>query len=289
MKTKKSVFEYVKYILLAAVPILITNAAIFASSQIGQLIVSTKYIKETGTTDQMELYNYLIDYLQGDNLMKLIMIGHVVSFIIVLLILVKGLKEKAFGNPLKAFPNLTFPGILLTAAGLEMLLTGTLNLIQLLAPGALDNYNQLVSKSGMAGFTVISTIATCLIAPLNEETAYRGFATKLLEKTGWKFWVVNVIQALFFGISHLNFVQGAYAFVMGIFLGYVMHRCKSLWAAVLAHGFFNFVGTYGVAWVYGQGDVTIGKVSIVMAIAAIVLAGGIFMLVHRKEEAVVNE
>jgi hypothetical protein len=38
------------------------------------------------------------------------------------------------------------------------------------------------------------------------------------------FWVANILQAVLFGIYHMNPLQGIYAFFIGLFLGYVCHK-----------------------------------------------------------------
>ena len=50
-----------------------------------------------------------------------------------------------------------------------------------------------------------------------------------------RFWAANAIQALVFGVMHLNVVQGVYAFALGLLLGWVFRRTGRLRAAVLLH------------------------------------------------------
>jgi membrane protease YdiL (CAAX protease family) len=53
------------------------------------------------------------------------------------------------------------------------------------------------------------------------------------------FIVANIIQALLFGIAHLNIVQGVYAFGGGLVMGYVVYKFKSIKASIMLHFFYN--------------------------------------------------
>ena len=44
-----------------------------------------------------------------------------------------------------------------------------------------------------------------------------------------------IISALIFGIIHFNPVQVFFAFIMGLILGWLYYKTKSLWAPILIH------------------------------------------------------
>lgn len=56
-----------------------------------------------------------------------------------------------------------------------------------------------------------------------------------------------LLSALTFGLMHMNFNQAVYAFVIGIFLAFLVEAAGSLWASVLCHMFFN---SYQVVTMY---------------------------------------
>ena len=43
---------------------------------------------------------------------------------------------------------------------------------------------------------------------------------------------------------HMNWVQGGYAFLLGILLGYAYRKSGTLAAPIILHMLFNFCGTY---------------------------------------------
>lgn len=67
------------------------------------------------------------------------------------------------------------------------------------------------------------------------------------------FWFANVVQALLFGVLHMNLVQGTYAFFIGMVLGVVVWKTGKLRYSMLLHltlnlssfflGVFDFVST----------------------------------------------
>jgi len=52
-----------------------------------------------------------------------------------------------------------------------------------------------------------------------------------------------ILQAIIFGIYHLNPVQGVYAALLGIVLGTVAEKTRSIWTAILVHVSFNSIST----------------------------------------------
>ena len=101
------------------------------------------------------------------------------------------------------------------------------------------------------GIKLIPTLIALVFAPLAEELIFRGvmfyYLQKLFENHLGKrktFWLANIIQAAIFGVYHLNIIQGSYAFVVGLVLGYLMFQFESILAPVLAHMLHNFLSTF---------------------------------------------
>ena len=80
-----------------------------------------------------------------------------------------------------------------------------------------------------------------LFLPVCEELIFRGVIMSYA-KERFSFWAANLIQALLFGLFHMNVIQGVYAFFVGMFLGYVRHQTKSMFPNMLLHILFNSWG-----------------------------------------------
>lgn len=122
---------------------------------------------------------------------------------------------------------------------LQFGISSVLSLIEGAAPQLLENYNELMELAGLGEMSVPVMIAVAIMAPLSEEVLCRGIIFRLAEKVGSGFWVANIIQALAFGILHGNWVQGIYAFLLGLILGYIYGKYRNIWLCMLLHGAMN--------------------------------------------------
>ncbi len=75
-------------------------------------------------------------------------------------------------------------------------------------------------------------------APVLEETLFRGVILKALLKK-YKPWKAILYSAIAFGIFHLNPWQFLYATTLGIWLGYVYWKTRSLFYPILIHALLN--------------------------------------------------
>lgn len=122
-----------------------------------------------------------------------------------------------------------------------------------LFPQKLAEYQELMSAAGMEGGKVswLMGIYTVLLAAVGEELIFRGMTMTLFKRSGCGFWIANILQAALFGMFHLNFIQGVYAFVIGIIIGCVVEWYEALAAGMILHICFNFIGTYCIQYLPG--------------------------------------
>ncbi len=100
---------------------------------------------------------------------------------------------------------------------------------------------EVVSQLLGSGHPVLRFIWLVAAAPIVEELCLRGITLpRLLSWTSD--WVAVVAQSALFAILHFNLLQGLYAFLLGLALGYLYLRCRRLWLCVAAHAAFNLVG-----------------------------------------------
>lgn len=137
----------------------------------------------------------------------------------------------------------TIGWVVLWGIGLQAFTSVALQLVYLAAPEAVENLSELMETVGIGEMGLVSMLATVILAPIAEEVIFRGVTLNLAKKAGAPFLVANGIQALMFGIYHANLVQGAYAFVIGLVLGYAAHKYGSLYPAILLHLAYNLSAT----------------------------------------------
>lgn len=91
---------------------------------------------------------------------------------------------------------------------------------------------------GFFGF-VLSLIATAAVPALVEEFACRGIILGLLKKHGEGFAIIA--SSIIFGVMHGNFEQIPFAFLVGLILGFIYVKTKSIWVCVAVHAANNLV------------------------------------------------
>ena len=80
-------------------------------------------------------------------------------------------------------------------------------------------------------------LAVGILAPIAEEMVFRGaILRRLLDALDVRWhWAAIVVTAALFGIVHLNMAQGINAFVMGLLLGWMYMRTRSLVPGIVFH------------------------------------------------------
>lgn len=159
-----------------------------------------------------------------------------------------------------------------------------MTLVDLLAPSVMNDYMELIETSGMTEYSIAWAVSTLILPPILEETVFRGLILQYLGKTGAKFFAANIIQAVFFGIFHMNLVQGFYTFFLGLLLGYLAYRYDSILVPMAMHFFYNLFGTALIELEtrilpdFVQGLIVLGSVPLL----AIVLAAVHFRFGEKK-------
>ncbi len=121
---------------------------------------------------------------------------------------------------------------------LQFLVSMCLSAVYPVLPESLINQYGELMESLIGGNIWLSLLVTVILAPLAEEFLFRGLTMKMAQKV-LPFMAANVIQAILFGIYHMNWIQGVYAFVLGVILGFTAEYFHSVWASVLLHAFVN--------------------------------------------------
>jgi membrane protease YdiL (CAAX protease family) len=117
-----------------------------------------------------------------------------------------------------------------------ILLTGVLNsLVEWLFPMSLDDREMFAH---MVATSVIPLFFACVAAPLLEEMLFRGVIVRSFlqqySRTQSILW-----SSLLFALAHLNVYQFFTALVLGVVLGWLYERTRSLWPSICLHTVFN--------------------------------------------------
>lgn len=107
------------------------------------------------------------------------------------------------------------------------------SLIALVSPDAMESFQELMADV-TGGSPLVSLIFVVILAPIGEECLFRGLVQRKFLK--WMPVVpALILQAVIFGVFHLNIVQGIYVLILGLAAGYVAYRCNSVLPAIFIH------------------------------------------------------
>ena len=109
---------------------------------------------------------------------------------------------------------------------------------------------RLMSTRG--GYAVV-----CLLAPVAEELVFRGAALRTL--LAWKpqhRWLMIVLSALLFALAHLNPGQLLHPFAIGLLLGWMYERTRSVVPGIVYH-WANNTAAYLLYHAYPGADITL--------------------------------
>lgn len=155
--------------------------------------------------------------------------------------LIKKVKESVKKCSILEIGRILLAGILLCVLGNSMV-----GAEQFLMPSLVEQYLGMMENAGM-GTNVYAIVASVVFAPIGEELLCRGITLSYAKKATKSFRIANLLQAFIFGLIHGNVIQGLYAFVIGLFLGYAVEKYDSLMPAMLLHVTVNFSSTFLLA------------------------------------------
>ncbi|MCD8046733.1 MAG: CPBP family intramembrane metalloprotease [Clostridiales bacterium] len=158
-------------------------------------------------------------------------------------VFVRPFRGRRAENHPRGFSFHTIMAILLLAIGMQYVTTLVVGVTAALRPDWLTAYNTLMESAGYSDVTLILAVYTVILAPLSEELVFRGLIFRYA-RHALPFWLANIWQALLFGLIHGNFIQGIYAFVLGLFLGFVCHRGRGIKYSIPVHILFNIIGVW---------------------------------------------
>lgn len=139
---------------------------------------------------------------------------------------------------LKKFSIKKFVILLFFYVGVYVIATLVMNLMASLFPNLAEEYTGLMGTISFDNFW-LSTLTIALMPAIAEEVLFRGIVLPAFNKKYGKV-VAIVASALIFGIYHMNWIQGVYAFILGLALGYIFVKTGSIFVTMIFHFLNNF-------------------------------------------------
>ena len=129
--------------------------------------------------------------------------------------------------------------ILNTACYSALIITSVIILLTVLS--SLLSKKIILADYSKQSFEVNELLKFLVFYPVGEELLLRGLILHFLKK---KTKYANLIQAVIFGILHLNPIKIIYTTISGIFFGNVRLRPSPIWWTILLHSTFNLISIF---------------------------------------------
>lgn len=185
--------------------------------------------------------------------------------------------------------------MVLVGAGMCLFTNFAMVLVYDSIPQAFKETYETMMETSQFGDNILATIAAVFIAPIGEELIFRGVAFYYARKavSGMShqtlgFWIANVVQAFLFGLLHMNIIQGTYAFLLGLVLGYMVHRYGTILPGIVGHFLFNAISTFlmdPISSLLPENEVVY---SVIAVISVAVVGVGLFLTSKREKMAVLE-
>ena len=88
-------------------------------------------------------------------------------------------------------------------------------------------------------YLILFLMYACFIGPILEEIIFRGFILKSMQKYGNL--TAIIVSSILFSMFHLNLVQFVNPVIMGVVLGFIAIKSKSIMPSIIVHIFNNSI------------------------------------------------
>ena len=101
------------------------------------------------------------------------------------------------------------------------------------------------TSSVVSGSLILVIIGTSVVTGFAEETVFRVLSMERLGRA-WGGGVCVIVSAVVFGIAHLSPVAVFYATILGVILGCLYRKFRSVWPCAIVHMAFNLASVIGL-------------------------------------------
>jgi len=151
-----------------------------------------------------------------------------------------------------------------------------------IAPELFEQYAKAMEPLTQNQNFILQILAIGIVGPILEEVIFRGLIFHQLRKNIPLVYAV-IIQAALFGLSHLNIIQGTYAFIVGIFLSLSFVWSRSLLLPIAVHIGMNLAGVFLSE--YGDYIDNTSIFAILVFSVLIIIAGTAYLYSKSKDSA----
>lgn len=243
-KDKKKKGKIKKYLFVVwpfIVVILVTLLFYFCLGIASTMVNMSAYWPQKGLIGNIFAV-YISQYINFTKMdFSLLMMPVQIIWIVVFLCWYRRIVEVKTENSKRFFRSKSLRLIILLTVGNYLLISGAMDFILPYLGKLGEDYIRMMDGL-MGGNNILLFISSIILAPIAEELICRGVIMKQARDV-FPFAVANILQAFLFGLMHGNLIQGTYAFVLGLSLGFVTYKYKTLIPAILIHCMSNLLGS----------------------------------------------
>lgn len=151
-------------------------------------------------------------------------------------------------------------------------------MLQQIMPEVTDENEKLFKSIIAAPWGFMSLV---VFGPLTEEIVYRGAILGALVSEGRNKWVAITVSALLFAVSHFNPAQFTHALLIGMLLGWVCIKTKSILPCIAIHIINNGMAFVFIKYFPGESFTSV-PLLIVSAVVIIISLWGIVRSTARQ-------
>ena len=203
-------------------------------------------------------------------------------FLVVFWLVIRRIPKSDWQKETLSFKSMFQIFVMMYAVGTVFNLVGTY--ISQTAPAGgteqLDMINAMVTSGIPTGIMM-----TVVIAPILEELIFRKLMLDRIRNYGEK--TAIVFSALCFGLFHGNLTQFLYAFMIGLFLGYVYCKTGKVLYTMIMHALVNLISSSVMMFMPMVSFGAIGTVivlSLGVVVAALLIMGFVQLIIHLRKK-----
>ncbi|WP_010238089.1 CPBP family intramembrane glutamic endopeptidase [Clostridium arbusti] len=171
--------------------------------------------------------------------------------------------------------------ILVICVSFSALLSGVVEYVIKFFP----SYNETSKMINMSMTSILGILAVLIFAPIFEEILFRGMILSEI-RNNINIIAAVIIQGILFGLYHMDKFQSIYTAILGILLGLLCVKTKSVVGSIIAHITFNICGTLLFPYLVGVS----GKFAFLYIIAgAIIFVISIFSFIRFNKRSSLKE
>ena len=217
-------------------PMLLYLGVTFAVEFIFMIAVAVLGISRYGTTDQAQLYDFIMNATMSQALSMTLLAGLATAPILIFIYIRDNNKDRRNGTFVKYKLNNILKYLLIIPFGVFNMLWANyfVALLQLVMPKfMLESYTDTQQIIEGGGF-LIQLLTAGIVAPIVEELIFRGLVYRRTKKMTGTI-AAAILSAALFGVFHGNWVQAPYAFIIGIVAVFGYEKFKSIVAPIMLH------------------------------------------------------